>query len=190
MSEVTVSDEIEARAWRALEGVHDPEIPAISVVDLGVIRKVDVGPSTITILVTPTYSGCPAVELIEHDVQVAVQRVVGDDSRQVRVERVLEPAWSTDWITARGRERLRSAGIAPPSSPLASGGGHLSGSRAPKRTFAVLGSSGTAAESDQVACPRCGSLDTTLISEFGSTACKAIWRCNACREPFDQFKSI
>jgi ring-1,2-phenylacetyl-CoA epoxidase subunit PaaD len=182
--------EVQDRAWRALESVHDPEIPAISVVDLGVIREVLVIDDTLIAHVTPTYSGCPAVEVIEQDVLSALQRVSNAYGMSARVDRVLEPAWTTDWITARGRERLRSAGIAPPSGVGSVSPHDIAGSRSPKRTIAVMMEAGGAAARGAVPCPRCGSSNTSLVSEFGSTACKAIRRCNECSEPFDQFKNI
>ena len=155
-----------AQVWDWLEGVPDPEIPVISVVDLGVIRDVDVAGEDVTVTITPTYSGCPATEVIEDSIVSSLtERGVPD----VSVRRVLSPAWTTDWITDAGRQKLREYGIAPPEK--SAGKRELMG----KTT---------------VACPRCASEQTTLVSEFGSTACKAAWKCDDCLEPFEYFKCI
>ena len=146
------------RARQVLEQVTDPEIPVLSVVDLGIVRDLAWVDGHLQVTVTPTYSGCPASELIEQEIRAALERA---GFRAPRLLRRLAPAWSSDWISARGRERLRAYGIAPPTDANA-----------------------------PVCCPRCGSADTERLSEFGSTACKALYRCRACREPFDQFKCI
>ena len=155
------------QAWAALEVLSDPEIPVITLRELGILRDVCETPSGLEVVITPTYSGCPAVLAIELAVEAAL-RDAGFEN--VRIERVLAPAWSTDDITPEGREKLRRYGIAPPEK--AAGRGML--------LFA----------SENVACPRCGSTHTRCISEFGSTACKALWRCEDCREPFDYFKCL
>ena len=154
------------QVWAWLDEVPDPEIPVISLVDLGIIRGVEWQGDTLEIAVTPTYSGCPAVLAIELAVETAL-REAGFDAR---VERVISPAWTTDWITEDGREKLRAYGIAPPV-------------KASNSIRALFGET-------QVDCPQCGSLHTERVSEFGSTACKALYRCTACREPFDYFKCI
>ena len=143
----------------------------LTIDDLGVLREVEVGEDGgVTVTVTPTYSGCPAMEVIERDVEAAV-RAAGFD--RVTVRRVLAPAWTTDWMTAEGRRKLEDYGIAPPgaASPHPPAGGPV-------------------ALTLSVRCPQCGSPDTREISRFGSTACKSLWRCQACREPFDHFKAI
>ena len=155
------------RAWECLAEVMDPEVPVVSVVDLGMIRAVEWEGDRLKVKVSPTYSGCPATEVIERDVQEALEDT---GFKNPRIERVLAPAWTTDWITDAGREKLRAFGIAPPVGS------------ASKRT--LLG------EEPEVACPQCGSHDTSRVSEFGSTACKALYRCNSCLEPFDYFKCI
>ncbi|KNG93266.1 1,2-phenylacetyl-CoA epoxidase subunit PaaD [Pseudaestuariivita atlantica] len=160
-----VTDLTEARAWSAAASVLDPEVPALTVAELGILRSVSVEGDTATARLTPTYSGCPAVLAIELAVEAAL-REAGFDAR---IERVLSPAWTTDWITEDGREKLRAYGIAPPVK--ASG-------------KAALFSEPT------VACPRCGSSATTRVSEFGATACQAQYRCTACAEPFDYFKCL
>jgi ring-1,2-phenylacetyl-CoA epoxidase subunit PaaD len=155
-----------ARAWQAAASVVDPEVPCVTIADLGILRSVALDGDVAVAMVTPTYSGCPAVLAIELSVEAAL-REAGFDTR---VERVISPAWTTDWITAEGREKLRAFGIAPPE-------------KASNSIRALFGEV-------QVACPKCGSSDTAKVSEFGSTACKALYRCNACREPFDYFKCI
>lgn len=155
----------EARA--AAAAVLDPEVPVLTIEDLGVLRDVVVDDDgTVTVTVTPTYSGCPAMEVIERDVATAVRSAGFAD---VRVRRVLSPAWTTDWMSEAGRAKLRDYGIAPP--PRHHGRGPV---------LVAL----------TVRCPQCGSPDTTEVSRFGSTACKSLWRCNACREPFDHFKAL
>jgi ring-1,2-phenylacetyl-CoA epoxidase subunit PaaD len=155
-----------AHACAIAASVPDPEIPAVTIADLGILRDVALEDSRIVVRLTPTYSGCPAVLAIEIAVEAALRDAGFTD---VRIERVLSPPWTTDAITETGREKLRAYGIAPPS--------RAAGKRA---LFA----------DEAVACPRCGSTHTTRISEFGSTACKALWRCQACREPFDYFKCL
>ena len=149
-----------------LDEVADPEIPVLSITDLGIVRDVQID-ERITVALTPTYSGCPATEVIEQSVVTALTE---RGLEKVEIERVLSPAWTTEWITDEGREKLREYGIAPPEK-----GGT-------KRELLF----GTR----QIACPRCAALDTQVVSEFGSTACKALWRCRSCREPFDYFKCI
>ncbi|MCH8248683.1 MAG: phenylacetate-CoA oxygenase subunit PaaJ [Proteobacteria bacterium] len=139
-----------------LANVPDPEIPVLSILDLGIVRDVDVS-AGVTVTLTPTYSGCPATEVIESTVLMALRQHGVVD---VAIKRVLSPPWTTDWITADGREKLRRYGIAPPS------------------------------KEKPVACPQCESLDTECVSEFGSTACKAAWRCRECLEPFEYFKCL
>jgi ring-1,2-phenylacetyl-CoA epoxidase subunit PaaD len=149
-----------------LRTVPDPEIPVLTIMDLGIVRDVRVNGDVIVAL-TPTYTGCPATEVIEQSVLEAV-RSHGID--RVSIERVLSPPWTTDWISAAGRAKLLDYGIAPPE-PGASKRALLHGDRA-------------------IACPRCNSLATTRVSEFGSTACKASYKCTACLEPFEYFKCI
>lgn len=139
--------------WRVLEQVPDPEIPAVSVVDLGIVRNV--GPDRV--LITPTYTGCPATQVIERDIGAALDAAGFPD---VAIETILSPPWTTDWISESGRAKLRAYGIAPPVP---------NGQRS-------------------VDCPQCGSSETEEVSRFGSTPCKAQWRCRSCLEPFDLFK--
>lgn len=157
----------EKNIWALLQTVPDPEIPVISVVELGVVRKVDIEGEQITITITPTYSGCPAMKTFEVDI---LQKLAANNFHQVEIKTVHHPAWTTDWINDTAKEKLRKFGIAPPEGT------------ASKK--ALLG------EPDQVTCPRCGSKNTKMISQFGSTACKALWKCDDCLETFDYFKCI
>lgn len=155
-----------SRAFRAAASVPDPEIPCVTVADLGILRSVEIVDGVAVAKVTPTYSGCPAVLAIE----LAVEAALREAGFEARVERVIAPAWTTDWITSEGRAKLAAYGIAPPAASSNS-------------IRALFGET-------QVDCPRCGSSETARISEFGSTACKALYGCEACREPFDYFKCI
>lgn len=152
-----------------LEDVKDPEVPVVSVVELGIVRDVAVQGQHVTVTVTPTYSGCPAMREIESDIRSALAAHTITD---VAIETVYAPAWTTDWIGPGAREKLRRFGIAPPGPAESGGLITLVRRHAP------------------VACPYCGSHDTALRSEFGSTACKAVHFCNACRQPFDEFKAF
>lgn len=161
---VTQTEELRRRAWEAAASVVDPEIPVLTIADLGVLREVTVSDDGVEVAITPTYTGCPAMQMIALDIELALQRAgIGP----VRVKTVLAPAWTTDWLTEEGRRKLAAYGIAPP--PRA-------GSRR-----ALFGE-------EHAACPRCGSVDTETLAEFGSTACKSLHRCRACREPFELFK--
>lgn len=154
-------------AW--LQEVPDPEIPVLSVVDLGVVRDVSWDGDACVVVITPTYSGCPAMREITQDIQQTLARHGID---VVRVETRLAPAWTTDWMSEKGREALKGYGIAAPA----------------ERAIDISGISRRAA-APAIACPRCGSRDTRMVSNFGSTSCKALYRCVACREPFDYFKT-
>ncbi|MCG6902587.1 MAG: phenylacetate-CoA oxygenase subunit PaaJ [Rhodobacter sp.] len=147
-----------AEIWTWLDAVPDPEIPVVSVVDLGIVRGVAREGGKIVVTITPTYSGCPATSVISFEVERALREKGLED---VELRRQLSPAWTTDWIARKGRDKLEEYGIAPPSP---AGG--------PER------------------CPRCGERDLERISQFGSTPCKAQWRCKSCLEPFDYFKCI
>ncbi len=155
-----------ATVWAILEEVTDPEIPVLTVVDLGVIREVHTQPTgQVEIIITPTYSGCPAMHTIEVNILAALQEHGYD---QVQITTVLSPAWTTDWLSDAGREKLRAYGIAPPV-----------GSASKRALFG---------EEPLVACPLCNSTNTEMLSQFGSTACKSLYRCKDCLEPFDYFK--
>jgi ring-1,2-phenylacetyl-CoA epoxidase subunit PaaD len=172
--QVTLDEQRVVRAWEVLQHVLDPEVPALSVCDLGIVRDVHAAPGGIEVVLTPTYSGCPATEVIERSVIDALNEA-GLGPAHVTMQRA--PAWTTDWISEDGRRKLRAYGIAPPS-----GGAAVTGAQ-PIRI--VVRSRQAAIE-----CPRCGSANTELLSAFGSTACKALYRCVACREPFEHFKPI
>ncbi len=162
---ITVNDaDLRQQAWDAAAQVVDPEIPVLTIADLGVLRDVTVRGGDVEVAITPTYSGCPAMNMIARDVEMALQRA---GFRKPKVRTVLAPAWTTDWMTEDGRRKLKEYGIAPPQP----GAGR-------RALFGV----------QQVTCPQCGSTDTEALSEFGSTSCKALWRCRRCREPFDYFK--
>ncbi|MEM9320578.1 MAG: 1,2-phenylacetyl-CoA epoxidase subunit PaaD [Pseudomonadota bacterium] len=147
-----------ATVWDWLSDVPDPEIPVISIVDLGIVRAIEWAGDTLRVTITPTYSGCPASGIIRLDVEMALRR---NGIEKLDIQEVLSPPWTTDWIAPAARKRLEAYGIAPPQ---AAGG--------PER------------------CPHCGSTNVTRVSQFGSTPCKAQWRCEACLEPFDYFKCI
>ncbi|MBX3514419.1 MAG: phenylacetate-CoA oxygenase subunit PaaJ [Xanthobacteraceae bacterium] len=155
------------RAWTAAAAVVDPELPVLTIEDLGVLREVRVsGEGKVEALITPTYLGCPAMNMITLEVELALERA---GFAKPKVTTVMSPAWSTDWMSESGKEKLREFGIAP---PLAKAGRR-----------ALFGE-------ENVACPSCKSTNTERISEFGSTSCKALWRCKTCSEPFDYFKCI
>ncbi len=153
-----------AELREVLAQVHDPEIPVITIEDLGILRDVQVNGGHITVTITPTYSGCPAMQEIEADVRAALAGF------EVEVRTVLSPAWTTDWMSDDGRRKLEEYGIAPPE-------------RRPSGPVLVqLGP-------PRLRCPQCGSVDTEELTRFGSTSCKSMWRCRSCREPFDHFRA-
>jgi len=156
--------ELRQRAWEAAASVVDPEIPVLTIDDLGVLREVELVGDRVEVAITPTYSGCPAMNMIAIEIELALERA---GFRDASVRTVLSPAWTTDWMSEEGRRKLRDYGIAPPQA--------AGGRRA---LFGVA----------EVACPQCGSIETEQLAEFGSTSCKALWRCISCREPFDYFK--
>jgi ring-1,2-phenylacetyl-CoA epoxidase subunit PaaD len=156
--------DLRRRAWDAAARVVDPEIPVLTIADLGVLREVKVSDGHVEVAITPTYSGCPAMNMIALEIELALER---EGFAKPKIRTVLSPAWTTDWMSEDGRRKLKDYGIAPPQA--------ASSRRA---LFDV----------QEVACPQCSSTNTELLSEFGSTSCKALWRCKACREPFDYFK--
>ncbi|MCX4882134.1 1,2-phenylacetyl-CoA epoxidase subunit PaaD [Streptomyces sp. NBC_00847] len=169
---------LEAELLSVAGAVPDPELPVLSLQELGVLRAVHVrGADAVEVELTPTYTGCPAIEAMALDIERVLH---AHGMRDVTVRTVLQPAWSTDDITAEGRRKLREFGIAPPRARTEPG--PVSLELGPTRT--------TAAAPDPVHCPHCGSADTELLSRFSSTACKALRRCLACREPFDHFKEL
>ena len=157
-----------ARVWAILEAVPDPEIPVLSITDLGIVRYVRFdAEGLLHVGLTPTYSGCPATEVIRESVRAALQ---AHECGAVQLEEVLSPAWSSDWLSDAGRAKLAAFGIAPPATTVSS----------PRHLW----------HAPRIACPRCASLATERVSEFGSTPCKAHYRCTSCAEPFDYFKCI
>jgi ring-1,2-phenylacetyl-CoA epoxidase subunit PaaD len=171
---------VRSKAWELLAGVPDPEIPVLSVVDLGIVRDVveSADGRCICVTLTPTYSGCPATEVITRDVTTALSA----SYEVVDVRTQLSPAWTTDWMSEEGRGKLRAFGITPPSRANVINLGTEIGHRPPDH----LDVDHVCDEPD--GCPRCGSPDLEELAAFGSTPCKALWRCRACREPFDHFK--
>ena len=162
------------QAWQLLEGLSDPEIPVITLRELGILREVREGDQGLEVVITPTYSGCPAMGQIEDDVKAALATA----GLQATVVTQLAPAWTTDWMTEAARDKLRAYGIAPP---------HACASEKPG-SASVVQFAARSGQAETVHCPQCGSANTTETSHFGSTACKALYRCLACMEPFDYFK--
>lgn len=148
----------------AVGEVPDPEIPVLTIADLGILRGLHHEAEQVVVTITPTYSGCPAMDLIRHEVQLTLQSL----NVSGRVETTLSPPWTTDWMTQAGKAKLTEYGIAPPSSS--------------RQSTVLLQLS--------IRCPLCGSPNTSELSRFGSTSCKSLWRCNECKEPFDHFKSL
>lgn len=152
--------------WKILEEVTDPEIPVLTIQDLGIVRGVQLHDNELVeIIITPTYSGCPAMHAIEVNIRAILENY---DIYNVLITTILSPAWTTDWLTAKGREKLQAYGIAPPVGSIS------------KR--ALFG------EEPEIQCPNCNSKNTEMLSQFGSTACKSLYRCKDCLEPFDYFK--
>ncbi len=156
-----MAQDVRDRAYQAVSRVVDPEIPVLSIVDIGILRDIEVVEGTVVVSITPTYSGCPAMDLIKDEVTAALVNAGFDD---VEVRTVYAPAWTTDWMTEGGKRRLEEYGIAPPRA--------------------------VGDEQRPVLCPRCRSDSTRTVSEFGSTACKALMVCSSCGEPFDRFKEL
>jgi ring-1,2-phenylacetyl-CoA epoxidase subunit PaaD len=160
----------EVAAVRAAVGaVPDPEVPVLTIEDLGVLRDVRVDGDEVVVVITPTYSGCPAMDVIRTEIGLVLD---GLGIERHRVETVLSPAWTTDWMSTAGKTKLTEYGIAPPSGKARAAG------------------AGPVAVALTVRCPLCGSPDTSELSRFGSTSCKSLWRCNTCRAPFDYFKAL
>jgi len=150
--------------WTILSSVNDPEIPVLSILDLGIVRDVKFDAEMLEVIITPTYSGCPAMDFIA----VTIKQALSENGfKKIKITHQLSPAWTTDWMTDEGKQKLKAFGIAPPVGKF----------------FDI-----SYLETQEVECPHCHSLNTKLISQFGSTACKAIYQCNDCGEPFDYFK--
>jgi len=156
----------EQEIWYLLQEVKDPEVPVLSVIDLGIVRDVKINNDTINIIITPTYSGCPAMDVISMDIRL---KLIEKGYRNISVQQQLSPAWTTDWMSEEGKQKLKSFGIAPPN---------------PKQQFC----SSEMFKEEAIECPHCNSYHTEVISQFSSTACKAMYRCLDCKEAFDYFK--
>jgi ring-1,2-phenylacetyl-CoA epoxidase subunit PaaD len=154
--------------YTILEGIPDPEIPVISIVDLGVIRNISITGKIIEVEITPTYSGCPAMKQIEDDVRKTLK---SEGFEEVKIKTIYHPAWTTDWLSASAKLKLQNYGIAPPEQSTSD------------KSFLTN-------RPKSITCPRCKSKNTTMVSQFGSTACKALYKCNDCLEAFDYFKCI
>jgi ring-1,2-phenylacetyl-CoA epoxidase subunit PaaD len=152
----------EEKIWQILETISDPEVPVLSILDLGIVRGIKLDVEQVEIIITPTYTACPAMDMIAMNIKLAL---VGHGNKKIKITSVLSPAWTTDWMSEAGKEKLKAYGIAPPQ-PLSDQPGLTGG----------------------IQCPQCNSHNTTPISEFGSTACKALYQCKDCKEPFDYFK--
>jgi len=155
----------EHEIWRLLEHVYDPEVPVLSVIDLGIVRDVKLNDEAVEVFITPTYSGCPAMDVISMNIRMALLK---QGFNKIKITRQLSPAWTTDWMSNEGKEKLKAYGIAPPV-----------GKNFDKKYLE---------EELKVECPLCHSENTKLISQFGSTSCKALYKCTDCLEPFDYFK--
>ena len=148
------------KIWQILETVCDPEVPVLTITDLGIVRDVKINGDEVEVVITPTYTGCPAMDMIAMDIKM---RLLENGYKKIQVTSVLSPAWTTDWMSETGKQKLKLYGIA-----------------APDKKFDIA--------ADGVECPQCNSTNTKLISQFGSTACKALYQCKDCKEPFDYFK--
>ncbi len=163
-----ISNDIDCkRIWLLLEQVNDPEVPVLSVIDLGIVRDVKINGNDTEICITPTYSGCPAMNTIEWDIRAILAQ---NGYTNIKITTILSPAWTTGWMSEAGKEKLKAYGIAPPNS------------------IQSVCNTTLFARDQAIQCPRCDSYNTRLVSQFGSTACKALYQCNDCQEPFDYFK--
>lgn len=164
---LTTNKIFEKEIWSILEEVKDPEVPVLTVIDLGIIREIKINGADVEIIITPTYSGCPAMDVIKINIQMTL---LSHGFKNVKVTQVLSPAWTTDWMSEEGKRKLKEYGIAPPNAKQ---------QVCDEKLFAAA---------EAVQCPHCDSYHTHRISEFGSTACKALYVCDDCKEPFDYFK--
>ncbi|GGE99239.1 1,2-phenylacetyl-CoA epoxidase subunit PaaD [Hymenobacter cavernae] len=162
------SQQLTAKIWQLLEEVSDPEVPVLSILDLGIVRGVRIADNEVHITITPTYSGCPAMNTIATEIRL---RLLAEGISKLTIHNQLSPAWTTQWLSQAGREKLAAYGIAPPQNDTAMG-----------HVLKLFG------QDTAVPCPLCNSTNTHLVSQFGSTSCKALYQCNDCREPFDYFK--
>jgi ring-1,2-phenylacetyl-CoA epoxidase subunit PaaD len=156
----TLSSIEEKKIWQILETVCDPEVPVLTIIDLGIVRDVKIINEEVEVIITPTYTGCPAMDMITMDIKM---KLLEHSYKNIKITHVLSPAWTTDWMSETGKQKLKTYGIAAPNKKII-------------------------VPQDGVECPQCNSTNTKLLSEFGSTACKALYQCNDCKEPFDYFK--
>jgi len=165
---MTTTTSIQAQAiWDLMHDVYDPEVPVLSLMDLGIVRNVELNDDNVVVTITPTYTGCPAMDVISMNIRF---KLLEHGYKNVKIKSVLSPVWTTDWMSEAGRQKLKAYGIAPPNP----------GQQVCKPD--LFG------EDEAVQCPRCNSYHTVMISRFGSTACKALYKCEDCHEPFDYFK--
>lgn len=162
-----VTDIMTRKIWSLLEEVTDPEVPVLTITDLGIVRDVKINGDETEVIITPTYSGCPAMDMISMNIKM---HLLANGFKKVKVTQTLSPAWTTDWMSEKGKQKLKEYGIAPPN---------------PRQQVCTPG---LFAAEEAVQCPRCNSWHTHRVSEFGSTACKALYKCDDCHEPFDYFK--
>ena len=172
IQDVVSNEKTVTKIWHLLEEVCDPEIPVLSVIDLGIVRDIVLSSSNNkevegTVVITPTYSGCPAMDVISMDIRM---KLIENGYKNIKVNTILSPPWTTEWMSEKGKEKLKAYGIAPPN---------------PKQ---IVCDTKLFAESEAIQCPLCNSYSTKLISQFGSTPCKALYQCQKCKEPFDYFK--
>ena len=160
-----MNDVNEEQVYEWLADVKDPEVPALSILDLGIVRNVAVTDNSINVTITPTYSGCPAMDVISIGIRMAL---AGHGIKQITIDQQLSPAWTTDWMTEDGKRKLKEYGIAPPN----------------RKAFSSLG----LFEEEEIQCPRCNSTHTEMVSRYGPTSCKALYKCLDCKEPFEHFK--
>ncbi len=153
--------------WKILGTIPDPEVPVISIVDLGIVRDVNIQSNQVEIIITPTYTGCPAMDMISVNIKTVLEN---EGFSNIKVTSVLAPAWTTDWMSEEGKQKLKEYGIAPPNKKQ------------------QVCTPDLFIQDEAVACPRCNTYHTVLVSRFGSTACKALYKCNECNEPYDYFK--
>jgi ring-1,2-phenylacetyl-CoA epoxidase subunit PaaD len=155
------------KIWSILQTVTDPEVPVLTIIDLGIVRDVVIEGDKIEVIITPTYSGCPAMDVISMNIRMALLQ---EGITNISIKQILSPAWTTDWMTEEGKQKLKAYGIAPPQYKQVVCEPELFG------------------KEEAIQCPLCNSYNTRLVSQFGSTACKALYQCNDCKEPFDYFK--
>ena len=164
---ITQEEITKEKIWSLLQTVTDPEVPVLTIIDLGIVRDVNIEEGSVEVVITPTYSGCPAMDVISMNIRMALLQ---EGIKKINIRQVLSPAWTTDWMSEEGKQKLKAYGIAPPQYKQVVCEPELFG------------------KGEAIQCPLCNSYNTRLVSQFGSTACKALYQCNDCKEPFDYFK--